>query len=57
MNELKPWLDVNGLIVKTEETFDIVVAQLVRYGITPIIKEVEQEDGGYVLPINDPMEQ
>ena len=57
MNELKPWLDVNGLIVKTEEAFDIVMNQLVKYGIKPIVKEVERTDNGHVLTVNDPMEQ
>lgn len=56
--ELKPWVLVNGLLCRTEQARDMVIAMYQNRGEEITVRAVPQDaDGGYRLSITDPMEQ
>ena len=56
--ELKPWVYVNNLLVRTEEARQQVLAHFAKLGEPIEIREVDQDaQGRYIVPIGDPMEQ
>ena len=51
------WVYVNDCICRTEESMVLLIKTFLSTDKPVIVRPVEEDEGGYVIPINDPMEQ